>query len=44
VTARIPFHLLERAGDERNLLKVDPRLDPLRGDTRFAELLKKMGF
>ena len=39
---------LQRAYDEHNteltFLKVDPRLDPLRGDPRFQTLLKKVGF
>ena len=40
------FQWLERANDERNteltLLKVDPRLNPLRDDPRFKDLLKRM--
>jgi len=42
------FHWLERAYNEQNteltFLRVDPRLDPLRDDPRFQELLKKVGF
>ena|ERR1700730_5332230 len=42
------FQWLERANHERSteltFLKIDPRLDPLRGDPRFQALLKKVGF
>jgi TolB-like protein/tetratricopeptide (TPR) repeat protein len=39
------FQWLERAYDQRIIwfLKVHPALDPLRGDPRYAELLKKTG-
>ena len=41
------FKWLGRANDERNtelvFLKVDPRVDPLRDDPRFQELVKKVG-
>jgi tetratricopeptide (TPR) repeat protein len=41
------FQWLEKANDERNtelvFLKVDPRVDLLRGDPRFQELVKKVG-
>jgi DNA-binding winged helix-turn-helix (wHTH) protein/tetratricopeptide (TPR) repeat protein len=39
---------LEKAYDERSLwmvfLKVDPRLDSLRSDPRFADMLRRVGF
>jgi TolB-like protein/Tfp pilus assembly protein PilF len=42
------FKSLEKAYAERSidlvLAKVDPRLDPLRDEPRFQELLKKLGF
>ena len=41
------FQWLQKADDERNteivFMKVDPRLDPLRDDPRFQELVKKVG-
>ena len=40
------FSWLEKAYDERSVnlmyLKVEPMLDPLRSDPRFAELLRRM--
>jgi hypothetical protein len=42
------FAALNKSYEKREfqltLLKVDPRLDLLRGDARFGELLKKVGF
>jgi TolB-like protein/lipopolysaccharide biosynthesis regulator YciM len=42
------FQWLEKAFDEQNteltFLKVDPRLDPLRDDPQFQELIDKVGF
>ena len=41
------FRWLERAYEAHDgslvFLKVEPALDPLRGDLRFAALVKKMG-
>jgi len=41
------FDWLERAFEARaeslGILKVDPKLDPLRGDSRFADLMARMG-
>jgi TolB-like protein/Tfp pilus assembly protein PilF len=41
------FTWLERASEDRNdllvMLKVDPRLDTLRSDPRFTELLRRVG-
>jgi hypothetical protein len=41
------FRWLERAYAERSnmmrSLKVNPNLDPLRGDRRFADLLRRVG-
>jgi len=42
------FEWLEKAYEERArmlvMLKVEPRLDPLRSDTRFQNLLQRMNF
>ena len=42
------FEWLERAYQDRNgrmaFLQVDPRLDPLRDDPRFQDLLSRMNF
>jgi tetratricopeptide (TPR) repeat protein len=42
------FEWLERAFDERNAelgwLEVDPRLEPLREDARFRDLISRVGF
>ena len=41
------FQWLEKAHEERNVeliwIKVDPRLDPLRPDPRFADLMRRVG-
>jgi hypothetical protein len=41
------FEWLEKGYDERPssiaLIKVEPGLDPLRSDPRFAEILRRMG-
>jgi tetratricopeptide (TPR) repeat protein len=41
------FDELERAYENRSpwlsLIKIDPQLDPLRGDPRFDDLLRRMG-
>jgi serine/threonine protein kinase/tetratricopeptide (TPR) repeat protein len=42
------FHWLENAYAERSnwlsWMKVDPRFDPIRGDPRFQDLLRRIGF
>ncbi len=42
------FEWLEKAYEDRSelmtWLKVDPRLDPLRDDPRFQDLLRRVGF
>lgn len=41
------FTFLEKAFQERNslliYLKLEPELDPLRSDARFADLLRRVG-
>ncbi len=42
------FRWFQKATETRHdwlaFLRVDPRLDPLRGDPRYAELMKRLGF
>jgi hypothetical protein len=43
------FKWLERACEERSFsmlmsLKAEPRLDPLRSDARFLDLVRRVGF
>lgn len=44
----LAFHWLDAAYEERSYqliyLMVDPRLDPLRGDPRYADLVRRIGF
>jgi tetratricopeptide (TPR) repeat protein len=44
---RVAFEYLEQAYEDRcemiTMLKVDPALDPVRSDLRFAELLRRVG-
>jgi len=42
------FKLLDQAYDERSidlvLTKIDPRLEPLHVDSRFQQVVKRIGF
>ena len=47
MTPNAAFAILEQAFQQKtealNLLKVDPRLDPVRSDPRYQEMLHRIG-